>query len=126
MRKYSYKLGFAVNGVAIPDPSSFSGETSDLDTSAERDTTGLLHRNWVAQKVPMELQYNNIGWPMCKTILQALNSPEFKFTFPDPNTGQNRTGRYYAGNRKWQAVWMPAGSSEDAWIVTLTFSVIEY
>jgi hypothetical protein len=126
MRDYRYDLGFAVNGVPIPDPAGFSGETSDLDTSAERDATGLLHRNWVAQKVPLELSYTNIDWRMCETILKALNHASFQFTYPDPNVGRLRTGTYYVGNRKWKSVWMPAGEGPAGWYVDLTFSVIEY
>ena len=122
-RQYTYNLGFAVNGMPLPDPTAFSGETSDLDLSAERDTTGLLHRDWVAQKVPVEIEWRNIGWDMCTNILQAVNTPQFEFTFPDPNTGNTRTGTYYAGNRKWDAVWLPNGGE---WIGTISFSVIEY
>lgn len=123
MRKYTYNLGFAVNDIPIPDPSEFSGETADLDTSAERDATGLLHRNKVAQKIPLSFKYTNIGWDMCQTILQAVNSSKFRFTYPDPNTGHMRTGNYYTGNRKWDAVMMVASGE---WYVNLTFNVIEY
>ena len=122
-RKYHYNLGFAVKGTPLPDPTAFSGETSDLDISAERDTTGLLHREWVAQKIPTSLEWKNIGWDMCQQILQLVNSPSFQFTFPDPNTGLLRTGTYYAGNRKWTAVWLPTGGE---WIATLSFSLVEY
>lgn len=126
MRNYTYHLGFAVNGVLLPDPARFGGETSDLDISAERDVTGVLHRDWVAQKVPIELSYINIGWDMCNFILTSVNYPEFQFTFPDPNAGGLRTGRFYVGNRKWTAVWMPDGMKNMDWYTNLTFSVIEY
>ena len=122
-RRYHYNLGFAVNGTPLPDPTAFSGETSDLDIAADRDTTGLLHREWVARKVPTAIEWKNIGWDMCQQILQLVNTPSFQFTFPDPNTGTTRTGTYYAGNRKWSAVWLPTGGE---WIATLSFSVIEY
>lgn len=123
MSDYTYNLGFAVNNIPIPDPTEFSGETADLDLSGERDTTGMLHRNRVAQKVPVSLRYANIGWDMCQTILQALNSEKFRFTYPDPNTGRLRTGTYYAGNRKWDAVMM---HSPEERRVNLTVSIIEY
>lgn len=122
MSRYSYDMGFEVDGTAIPDPSGFSGSISDLDASAERDVTGLLHREWVAQKVPTEMRYTNIDWSMCETILQLINHPSFSFTYPDPNLGALRTGTFYTGDRKWDVVW--AGGTE--WIANLTFSVIEY
>ena len=126
MRTYSYALGFAANGTPLPDPSGFSGETSDLDVSAERDATGLLHRDRVATKIPVELTYTNITWDMCQTILQAVSAAQFQFTFPNPNTGALRTGTYYVGNRKWNAVWLPAGENPAGWYANLTFSVVEY
>lgn len=126
MRGYRYDLGFAVNGTPLPDPSGFSGETADLDTSAERDATGMLHRDRVATKIPVVMTYTNITWDMCQTILQAVSPAEFQFTCPDPNTGALRTGTYYAGNRKWDTVWLPAGEGPAGWYADLTFSVIEY
>ena len=128
MRGYRYDLGFKVNNTPIPDPSAYSGQTSDLDTSAERDVTGLLHRNRVAQKVPVEMSWKGLDWPVLTTILQAVNSDSFQFTFPDPNTGLSRSGTYYAGDRKWEGVWMPAGEGAygEGWYFNLSFSIIEY
>ena len=126
MRTYTYSLGFKVNGRPLPDPSGFSGETSDLDVSAERDATGLLHRDRVATKIPVQLTYTNITWDMCQAILSLVNVSSFSFTFPDPNTGALRTGTYYVGNRKWDAVWLPAGENSAGWYANLSFSVIEY
>lgn len=126
MRTYTYTLGFAAGSTPLPDPSGFSGETADVDASGERDLTGTLHRDWVATKIPVQMQYTNIGWDMCQTILGAVNTPEFEFTYPDPNTGTTRTGTYYVGNRKWDVVWMPADADPADWFVNLSFSVIEY
>lgn len=126
MRLYRYDLGFAVDGVPIPDPAGFTGETADLDVAGERDTTGYLHRDPVAQKVPTELRYTNITWEMCNKILVLLNKPEFQFTFPDPNVGGLRTGTFYAGNRKWEAVWLPSGEEPSGWYGNLTVPIIEY
>ena len=41
---YNYKLGIKVNNVMIPDPAKWSYQVGDLDTSGNRDATGLLHR----------------------------------------------------------------------------------
>jgi hypothetical protein len=126
MRTYRYDLGFAVDGVPIPDPTGFDGEIADLDSSAERDGTGLLHRNKVAQKTNVEMRYVNIDWEMCQKILQAFNHESVQFTYPDPNTGAPATIKAYAGNRKWPTVWMPAGAGSAGWYTNLTFSVIQY
>ncbi len=123
MRQYSYNLGFAINGTPIPDPYGFTCATNDLDTSAERGIDGYLHRNWVARKVSMELQYKNISWDKLKEILTLMNTPQFSFTFPDPNTGTNRTTTCYAGDRNSEAVWLPVGREG---IANLTVGIIEY
>jgi hypothetical protein len=117
-------MGLLVNGNPIPDPSGMGGEVSDLDLSGERDATGFLHRDRVATKVPTEIRFNNIEWPMCTSILQAVSPASFSLTFPDPNTGAIRTGTYYAGNRKWDIVM--AGNTLNDYIVNLSFSIVEY
>ena len=48
----NYNLGFEIDGVPIPNPSSHGGTISALDLQAERDATGLLHRDYVATKQP--------------------------------------------------------------------------
>lgn len=123
MRTYSYSMGFKIGGTAIPDPRGFSGEVSDLDLSGERDATGLLHRDRVATKIPVEMRYENIGWDKCSDILQLMTAASFSFTFPNPNTGALTTGTYYVGNRKWDTVWAP---DDGEWLTNLSFSVIEY
>lgn len=126
MRTYKYSMQFAVDGVAIPDPAGFSGQTADQDLSAERDVTGKLKRSMIdnGEKVPTEMKYTNIDWDICKYILRQMkNKPQFRFTFPDPNADTpTRTGDFYVGNRKWDVVWAP---DEGTWLVNLNFSVIE-
>lgn len=118
-----YKLGFAVNEVPIPDPSVFTGAESDLDTMGERDATGYLHRNMVATKHPLKLEYHNIPWDAIMYISSKLASSKFKFRFPSPFTGYNQTIDAYVGDREFEAVWMPDGK---IWLGNLKFSVIEY
>jgi len=126
MRAYKYSMQFAIDGVAIPDPAGFSGQTADADLSAERNVNNKLIRNMVdgGEKVPTEMMYRNIDWDMCKFILrQVHNKPQFRFTFPDPNAdGFTRTGDFYVGNRKWDVIWAP---EDGGWLVNLSFSVIE-
>lgn len=70
VRDYRYTMGFAVDGKPIPDPSGFSGSDSSLDTSAERDANGLLHRAMVATKHPLKIEWRNIEWNVITSILQ--------------------------------------------------------
>ena len=50
MRKYS--LGFNANGTPLPDPSGFSGETSDLDVSGSATLRGYCTVTELPRKSP--------------------------------------------------------------------------
>ena len=119
----TYKLGFSIDGTNIPDPSGFGGKESDLDTLGERDMLGDLHRNMVATKHPVDITYNNIPFAAIRAI-GALISEQFAFTYPDPfsETG-TRTITAYAGDRNFDAVWMP---EDGEYYGNLKFSIIEY
>lgn len=123
IRKYLYSMGFRVNGYLIPDPATFSGAISDLDTSAERDATGTLHRNKVATKTPLKFGYNAIEWEMFKAIADLIKEDRFEFTFFSPQTCDFETITAYVGDREWNAVWCP---EDGVYLCDMTFSVIEY
>ena len=120
---YRYNMGFAVNGTAIPDPATFSGAVSDLDTMGKRDATGYTHRKRVATKNPLKLSYTALAWPKIKEICKLLENEKFSFTFPDPAIDGTHTIDAYVGDREWEVVKYLDG---DAYIGTLKFSVIEY
>lgn len=120
----TYKLGFKIGSTNIPDPTSFSGKESDLDTMGERDATGYLHRNKVATKHPVNLEYNNIPWAAIVALCGLMTSAQFQFTFPDPfSANQTRTITAYAGDRDFSAVFMP---HQQEWYGNLKVSIIEY
>lgn len=123
LRMYRYDMGFMVDGQPIPDPAAFSGSDSSLDTSAERDANGMLHRAMVATKHPLKIEWRNIEWNMITSILKKVAGESFQFTYPDPSTGGHSTRTCYAGDRSWDCVWAP---SDGIYIGTLSFSVIEY
>ena len=119
----SFAMGFCVNGTPIPDPAVFTGAESDLDTMGERDATGYLHREMVATKHPLKLEYHNISWDMIMYILPLLRHDKFTFTFPSPFTGGFQTIEAYTGDRDFECVWKPVNA---VGIGNLKFSVIEY
>lgn len=122
-RDYRYDMRFAVNGELIPDPTEYSGTESSLDTSAERDATGYLHRTMVAIKHPVKIKWKNIDWDMITKILAKVKGDRFEFTCPDPSQGGVVTRTCYAGDREWDCVWSPDGVDS---LGNLSFSVIEY
>lgn len=120
---YRYEMGFMVDGYPIPDPYEYSGMESSLDTQAERDATGWLHRNMVAIKHPLKLRWQNIDWETITEILNLVKGDKFEFTCDDPAVGGVVTRTCYAGDREWTCRWMPGGENG---IGDLSFSVIEY
>ena len=119
---YRYDMGFKINNTNIPDPSKFTGKVSDLDTLGKRDANGLLHRNRVATKHPLKLEYSNITWSMMQTICGLMTGDKFTFTYTDPAVGA-KTIEAYVGDRDWEVV--SAVFNREP-IGTLKFSVIEY
>lgn len=119
----SYSMGFAVGGTPIPNPMTYSGKQSDLDTMGERDATGYLHRNKVATKYPLKLSYKNIPWDVLMSICSLMQSDKFQFTYPSPYTGSLQTMDAYVGDRDFEAVWSP---DSGLWLANLEFSIIEY
>lgn len=126
MRNYNYTMGFAANGVSLPDPSKFSYQVGDLDTSGSRDATGLLHRAYVTTKINYELSWESLDWEMLQTILAAVHSPQFLFTGVDPRSFDGTyTGYYYVGDRTGDAkYYLP--EKDDVAQFSLKLKFIEY
>lgn len=120
---YRYDMGFKIGSAPIPDPSKFTGKVSDLDTMGKRDARGTLHRNRVATKHPLKLEYNNIPWSMMTYICSLLVHDRFQFTYKDPAYNTTKTITAYVGDRDWEVVSAVYGMEP---IGTLKFSVIEY
>lgn len=119
----NYTMGFSVNGTPIPDPSVFTGAESDLDTMGERDATGYLHRNKVATKFPLKLEYSGLPWDTIMDICKLLRHDKFVFTFPSPFMGGFQTIDAYVGDREFECIW---AAPDSIYIGNLKFSVIEY
>lgn len=122
-RLFRYEMGFKVGDVPIPDPAVFTGSESDLDTMGERDANGYLHRNMVATKHPIKIEYKNIPWAMIVKICGLVRDEKIEFTFPDPFTNGKRTIEAYVGDREFECVWAPA---DKIWLGNLKISFIEY
>lgn len=133
-----FHMGFKIDGVDIPDPAVFTGAESDLDTEGERDVEGTLHRNKVATKYPLKIEYHNIPfeWIMeiCGNFRETPVSDEtpmaerekkdsFSFTFPSPFMGAAQTITAYCGDLEFETKWSPP---DRMYLGNLKFSVIQY
>ena len=125
-RPYNYKMGIVANGVQIPDPSEWNYQVGDLDTSGSRDATGLLHRAYVATKINYEFNWNALDWRMLQTILEAVASPQFQMTAPDPRMfNEMYTGTYYVGDRTGKG-WYFLPERDEKANFSLKLKFIEY
>lgn len=123
---YNYKLGIKVNNTPIPDPAKWAYQVGDLDTSGNRDATGLLHRAYVATKINYEFTWNALEWEMLNTILEAVQNPQFTLKAPDPrNFAQSYTGTYYVGDRTGDVLYFLPNNDEKA-LCSLKLKFIEY
>lgn len=126
MLSYNHAMKLTVNDVDLPDPSSWTYQVGDLDTSGSRDATGYLHRAYVATKINYEFTWNALEWEQLEIILNAVNRPQFTFTGPDPRTfNSTYTGQYYVGDRTGDAKYFRPDKSEIA-VYSLKLKFIEY
>lgn len=126
MRKYKYSMGIKVNNVAIPDPSEWTYQVSDLDTEGGRDATGLLHRAYVATKVNYDFVWNALDWEMLQHICAQIQTPQFVLKAPDPRTFSTMyTGNYYCGDRTGKCYYYLVENEEKAQF-DLKVNFIEY
>lgn len=114
-----------INNTAIPDPSTFEYTVSDLDLSGERDSNGLLHRQYVATKHNCKIKYDALDYSTVTTILTLLDNESFTFEFIRPDTGATYSGDYYVGDRTMNTL-NATETDKTKWICDLSFDVIEY
>ena len=105
---YKYKMDIKVGDTQLPDPSKWTYQVGDLDTSGSRDATGLLE------------------WEMLQRIVKAVQKPKFKLTAPDPRTFDTPyTGNYYVGDRTGSCnYYLP--ERPDVAVFNLKLKFIEY
>lgn len=121
-----YEMGLSLGGVSIPDPAGCSFSIESLDASAERDGTGLLHRDMVAEKINFSYTFNAITWEEVASILNVVKAPSFTAVTPDPYTvGGTRSGTYYVGKRDGDMVYYWSDTTEVGRF-NLSFSIIEF
>ena len=93
---YSLKIsGTVVN----PAPQTMQVAIQDIDAKATRDAHGLLHRDRVATKRKISLSFGALTVSECAKILASVKAEFFNAEYLDPETGQNKSGTFYVGDR---------------------------
>ena len=90
----------AVDGVAIKTPSSMSIGFQDVSASnAGRTQDALMHKNLVARKRKISLQWNGPSPAEAHAILVAFNPEYIAVTYYDPLDGATVTKTFYSGDK---------------------------
>lgn len=88
-----------IDGVTIPTPSDIEFNVSDIDGESYRGANGIMVRDRIATKRKLSCKWKVLTVAEM-SLLQEKTSPTF-FTleFFDAKTGQNKTGKFYAGDK---------------------------
>lgn len=91
----------SINGVDLPTPSEFQVSIQDIRSEdAQRNAAGYL----IADVVRAGVRKIELGWKFLTAeqmslVLTAVAPGFFSVTYPDPQTGANRTGTFYSSDR---------------------------
>ena len=110
----------SVGGTTVPVPSKYNWKLSDVSSSdAGRTEDGKMHKEKIAQKVHIELEWQNIGDSAARTILTAFNPEYINVTYFDYKAMAYQTKRFYVGDRSVGTYSRILGKS------TVSFNIIE-
>lgn len=88
-----------INGEDIPSPLPFEVALSDQDLNSKMDGNGDLHRNRIAVKRKINLEWGPLSNMEIRKILMLTEEVFFNCTYPDPKTGKFETKRFYISDR---------------------------
>ena len=89
-----------VGGQYVRSPSVFQYDLQDVSASdAGRTEDALMHKNRIAQKVKLQLAWNNISTTDACLILNAFDAEYIEIKYLDPKAGGYVTKTFYVGDR---------------------------
>lgn len=91
-----------VNNVAMPCPSSFSWQINDVSAGESgRTDDALMHKNTVAKKRKIALQWKELTPAETSRVLTAFGTNEyFDVYYWDAQDGRYETRTFYAGTNR--------------------------
>ncbi len=113
----------AIDGIPIRSPSSFTWGLQDVSRhDAGRDESATMHKNRVAQKVTLDLEWSGLSLSEAHTILVAFNPEYIDVTYYDPLEGTDQTLPFYTGDKTAPVqVW----TVNNKYYSKLSFNLIE-
>lgn len=104
----------------LPVPSKYDWKLSDVSAAdAGRTEDALMHKMLVAQKVHLELEWQNVVDSDSQKVLAAFNHEYIEVQFFDYKTNAFSTKTFYVGDRSVRTYSRRLGLS------TLSFNIIE-
>lgn len=88
-----------VNGSAISTPSKLSVGIYDVSKNADRNAEGTILIDRVAVKRKLEMEWGPLTNSQISALLSKVTDVFFSVTYPDPQTGGNKTITCYVGDR---------------------------
>ena len=88
-----------VGSVDLPTPSDYGVGIQDL-SKAERNAAGTMIIERIATKRKLELSWAYLSRTDLAQILNAVSPTFFTVQYVDPQDNANKTGTFYAGDRK--------------------------
>jgi len=120
MPNQSYNPIQSVGGTAVPCPSKYDWKLSDVSSKhAGRTEDGLMHKEKIAQKVHIELEWQNVSDADAQVILTAFNPEYININYYDYKAMAFQTKRFYVGDRSVSSFSRLKG------IGTISFNIIE-
>ena len=93
------KSFITINGEDFnPASCKFEYETFDGE-NAGRTLDGTMHRDVIATKISIQLEWNSISVREMSNLLNALDAPFFEVTYFNPQQGKFVSDVFYCGNR---------------------------
>ena len=105
----------------IPAPSKYDWKESDVSSAdAGRTEDALMHKELIAKKVHIELEWQNVSDTVAQTVLQAFSTYEyFQVNYYDYKAMAYLTKTFYVGDRTVTAY------NRVLKIGTISFNIIE-
>lgn len=95
-----YNPIMSVDGVAVRSPSVYQWNLQDVSSpDAGRTEDALMHKKRIAQKVKLQLAWNNIRIEDASAILNAFDDEYVEVCYLDPKAGGYLTKTFYVGDR---------------------------
>ena len=112
-----------VDGNWIKTPSVFKWSIQDVSAAdSGRTSDALMHKNRVARKRKIGLQWNGPTKAEAKAILDAFAPEYFDVTYYDPKAGATQTRTFYSGDQDAPVkVW----SANNKLYSQISFDIIE-